>query len=328
VRENYEGYIKKAADFHKNKKDLQQALYYATSAFKTCKKSDEARSMVKQINRDIKKVEDMLDQVASDIQSASFINAKEKVKAISDIWVNALRLEEMKKECKTREEEYKEYYSKTIELYEEKDLEAAIKSADQALKIFSSSPQLLEVHKQISNDMATATKLFKSVSSFISFAKFNEAKANINLIINMWPKFPNIEETSNKVELTENSYKTFYDAAKTLLNNKRDLISARDNISSALTLCSQSQEAKELRQQIDNTIFEKEQRNQKIKGIAIGLIQVVGVLLIGGAIVYFIVWPIMAFVWGIISWILRNIIIPIFSGIIHIFSSIFYIFSK
>ncbi|MFH1614957.1 MAG: protein kinase [Planctomycetota bacterium] len=244
------------------KKELVSALSAAESASKICPMSAEAKSLINKITADQARAKELTDEANRAISAAVFEKADILFKRIAEISPTFPGLEQLISRFEKTRIEYDIQIKNARKTLGEKNLAAAMASANSALRACSDSTEASELAAAIQQICNNAKKDLSGAQKCLKAADFDKAKAQLEQAKQKWPTMEGLNGVQKAIESSIAPFKTaMHTANKNFAqNNFKDALTA---CKKALALCPNAPVAKRLAEQIREKIESEEEKRRK-----------------------------------------------------------------
>ena len=254
------------AECAKRDRRLGKATEMAKEALKHCPDSTEARTLIEVLKAEQTKARDLLDNAKEAIKAASFEIVDEKISEAERLWPEVENLAETKQSSARIRADYETNIELVRKARASKDLSRALEAAHSAAKSCPNSRQATDLAASIEKDQATVSSHMQVAKVFLNAAQFDKAREKVERAKFLWRSYSAIDSLEEAICTTENEYGGSMGNARRALSGKkfRPALSA---CCRALELCPESNEAKQLKERIEQKRDREEGRriDQEIK---------------------------------------------------------------
>ena len=270
--------------------DLSKAKEYAILALNICKNSRKCRQLLKEIDRDQKKVILLLDSAETFINQALFDNALEKINQIHKIWINNKEAILLSEKVERIQSDYENYISNIHKSINQGDILKALEYIDSVKNICPNSIEIDDLRTTVNDRKKMVAELLEEARRIVLAANFDQALQKLELAKRIWMDYDKIEKQKNCLYKIKNSYE------QTILNAKKNMNwwgyqKAKNFCHCACKLCPRSIQSKVLLETINKKLANKD--------VVEIIISIIFLLMVSILIIIFIVIPIFRWIFSL-----------------------------
>lgn len=238
-----------AFSIHKEKL-LITAKQHIEAALAQATKSPDALKLKSNIDGTISETKDLLDQAKEQQAHAEFSEADKFIIKIELLRSDMEDLNEFKEELPNIKKTYECAIEEAVNSRNKLDLNHAVNSVKNAIKICPASVQANKLLKDIEAAQGLANRLVNEAISAVKSAEFDNAATKIRQIDEVWPAVNGRIKLQKDLDESRDKYSKNLNAAKKAFAQK-DLDVALEASKLCLSTCPKSREASELNKSID-----------------------------------------------------------------------------
>ena len=246
----YASAFDKAQSAHRNKL-IVTASKHAKDALAEAPKSADALRLRSKLDKTGGLTEELLQKANKQLSQANFKEVETSIRKIEEIQADLDGISLIKAKLPETKATYQEAIDAVERAKKELALDTASKEAKKALKTCPNSSEADKLLKKIESDQTMARHLLKEACAATITAKFSEAETNVQEIDQLWPGVDGLLIAKENLITAREEYGKHIELARQAKSDK-DLESAFSAVREAIEICSESEEALELAEAIED----------------------------------------------------------------------------